>query len=281
MLARFVTGLAVVTLSVWAASIVVPTAPRAQETPRPAGWDDATHGRGVAPDYARLFSTDTVHEIRITIAPQVFSEMQEDLREVVPAVPGGLRGRGGPGGRGGANVMAAMMEAGIDACTDKAESAACTASGLDGQCNAMFGGPLMCMPEGFGNFGRGGNLSLTTRDPMRFPVSVRHEGRVWTNVAMRYKGNSSLMASTMSNNQKIAFRLDFDRFEDDIPEIRNQRFYGFDELTFSSNFGDDSQIREALTAEIFRDRDVPAPRVAFYRVVVDAGAGPSTGASTR
>ena len=98
---------------------------------------------------------------------------------------------------------------------------------------------------------------------------------------MRYKGNSSLMASTMSNNQKIAFRLDFDRFEDDIPEIRNQRFYGFDELTFSSNFGDDSQIREALTAEIFRDRDVPAPRVAFYRVVVDAGAGPSTGASTR
>jgi len=44
-------------------------------------------------------------------------------------------------------------------------------------------------------------------------------------------------------------------------------------ITFSSNFGDDSQIREVLANEMFRDRGVPAPRVAFYRIFVDSGGG--------
>jgi hypothetical protein len=91
---------------------------------------------------------------------------------------------------------------------------------------------------------------------------------------MRYKGNSSLMAAGTSGNGKIPFRLDFDRYETEFPEIRNQRFHGFGKLTFSSNFSDDSQIRELFVTEVFRDRGVPAPRAAFYRVFVDAGNGP-------
>src|SRR5262249_7828254 len=72
---------------------------------------------------------------------------------------------------------------------------------------------------------------------------------------------------------KLSFRLNFDRFEDAHPEIANQRFYGFKELTFSSNFDDASRMREALANELFRDRGIPAPRVAFYRIVVNAAAG--------
>jgi len=131
----------------------------------------------------------------------------------------------------------------------------------------------------FGRFssprGRGGPPSLTTRDPIYVPVTVAHDRRVWTRVGMRFKGNSSLMATNMSGNGKIPFRLDFDRYDVEFPEIRNQRFYGFQKLTFSSNFGDDSQIREVLATEIFRDRGVPAPRAAFYRVFVDTGEGPA------
>ncbi|MEO8257723.1 MAG: CotH kinase family protein [Acidobacteriota bacterium] len=48
---------------------------------------------------------------------------------------------------------------------------------------------------------------------------------------------------------------------------------GFDELTFSSNTGDDSQVREAFATEVLRDRGIPAARAAFYRVMVDTGAG--------
>src|SRR5688572_7857048 len=65
----------------------------------------------------------------------------------------------------------------------------------------------------------GGPPSLTTRDPMYVPVTVGHDGRVWTRVGMRFKGNSSLMATHMSGNGKIPFRLDFDRYETEFPEI--------------------------------------------------------------
>ena len=120
--------------------------------------------------------------------------------------------------------------------------------------------------------GRGGGL--TARDPEYVPVTVRHDGHEWAQVGMRYKGNYSLMMSAIAGGGKISFRLNFDRYEDTHPEVANQRFYGFKELTFSSNFGDDSQVREALANEMFRDRGVPAPRVAFYRVSVDTGKGP-------
>jgi spore coat protein CotH len=115
---------------------------------------------------------------------------------------------------------------------------------------------------------------MTSRDPMYVPVSVQYDGGVWTHVGMRYKGNSSLVMAGIGGNGKIPFRLDFDRYDEEFPEIRNQRFYGFRKLTFSSNFGDDSQIRELFVTEVFRDRGVPAPRAAFYRVFVDTGAGP-------
>jgi spore coat protein CotH len=81
------------------------------------------------------------------------------------------------------------------------------------------------------------------------------------------------MAASMGNSGKVPFRLDFDRYEEEFPETRNQRFYGFQKLTFSSNLGDDSQMREVFATEVFRDRGVPAPRAAFYRVLVDTGSG--------
>jgi spore coat protein H len=118
-------------------------------------------------------------------------------------------------------------------------------------------------------FGKGGGL--TSRDPSYVPVTVTHDGHAWTHVGMRYKGNFSLMMGILSPDGQLSFRLNFDRFEDAHPEIRNQRFYGFTELTFSSNFDDASRMREALANEIFRDRGVVAPRVAFYRIVVNTG----------
>jgi spore coat protein CotH len=106
------------------------------------------------------------------------------------------------------------------------------------------------------------------------PVSVTHDGKVWTNVAMRYKGNSSLVSATSAGNGKVPFRLDFSRNKKTAPGIDGQKFYGFEELTFSSNFADDSQLREVLGSEVFLDRGIPAPRAAFYRIFVDTGTGP-------
>jgi len=272
---------AAIVVATWCVAVNLAPRVAAQQVPRPAGWDEGSHGSRSRPDYDRVFATDRVHEIRITIAAERFRAMQDDLKSVLPAGMGpglpfpaaGERGRGARGGFPDLAVMAA-------ACSNKKPDEACTANGVDGQCTDVpLGGGLACMPAGFagigrGGLGRGGAPSLTTRDPIYVPVTVVHDGRIWTQVGMRYKGNSSLVASNASGNGKIPFRLHFDRYEDEAPAIRNQRFYGFQKLTFSSNLADDSQLRELLAVEVFRDRGVPAARAAFYRVFVDTGSGP-------
>lgn len=116
----------------------------------------------------------------------------------------------------------------------------------------------------------GGAPFFNTPEPIAVRVSVEFLGRTWTNVRMRYKGNSSLMAATSSGNGKVPFRLDFTRA---IQDGAAQTFFGFGKLTFSSNFADESQLREVLATEVLRDRGVPAARAAFYRVVADTGDG--------
>jgi len=254
-----------------------PAGGQAPSVTRPAGWNEQSHGPRTSPDYARLFATDRVHEIRITIPPAQFQQMQEDLKSLAPAgMPGmGPGGPGGPGGRGfDPQQMMALMEEAGRACTGKAENAACAAGGIDGVCAAMFGGPLACVPPQMAEMMRGGAIRLTTRDPIYVPVTVSYGGATWTKVAMRYKGNSSLVTTSGTGNGKVPFRLDFDRYRRDDPAIDGQRFHGFKEVTFSSNFADNSQVREFLAGEVFRDRGVPSPRTAFYRVMVDTGNGP-------
>jgi hypothetical protein len=292
--------LACVAWSTFVPGAVAAGRPQRQEVRRPAGWDEATHGENVRPDYQRLFGMNSVHEIRIVIAKDRFAAMQDDLRALVPSIPG-LRGvgagpiggpaapaaLGAPGAVGGVEQIAAFAEGAAAACSKKTANDACSVNGMDGKCTQLGAGPALCFPAAFGDLlaglrGRGagagpalgGPLRMISRDPIYVPVTVHHAGRVWGHVGMRYKGNSSLMSAGLGGNRKIPFRLDFDRYDEEFPEIANQRFHGFGKLTFSSNFSDDSQIRELFVTEVFRDRGVPAPRAAFYRVFVDTGAGP-------
>ena len=168
-----------------------------------------------------------------------------------------------------------MMEASVKACEGKTAEAPARRGRWPAACLAMFGGPVMaCVPPEMAKMMRGGAMSLTTRDPIYVPVTVTYNGSTWTRVAMRYKGNSSLATAIGTQNGKMPFRLDFNRFAKANPATAGQRFHGFEEMTFSSNFADDSMLREVLGNEIFRDRGVPAPRSAFYRIYVDTGGGP-------
>jgi len=109
-------------------------------------------------------------------------------------------------------------------------------------------------------------------DPKYVPVTVKYDGHTWWKVGMRYKGNSTLIMAR-DRGHKLPFRLYFDKFEDDYPKIKDQRFYGFKKMTFSNNFSDASFLREKVCADIFRTGGVPAARGAFYRVFVDKGDG--------
>lgn len=114
---------------------------------------------------------------------------------------------------------------------------------------------------------------FTDEKPDYVACDFYFNGIQWYEVGVRYKGNSSLYSAYNSGKGKLPLRLKFDKFEDDYPEIKNQRFYGFQDLSLSSNYNDDSFMREKSASDLFRDFGVPAVQTAFYEVYVDQGTG--------
>jgi len=141
--------------------------------------------------------------------------------------------------------------------------------GLFGTCGGG-GGPGGGGPGG-GGPGGGGPGGGTTADPVWVPIDVHYDGLAWTHVGMRYKGNSSLQSTWQSCEKKLSFRLDFDQFEADYPEVLDQRFYGFKKMTFSNGYKDSSLIRDKLAADMFRRAGIPAARGAFTQVYATIG----------
>ncbi len=127
---------------------------------------------------------------------------------------------------------------------------------------------------GVGGGGPGGGLTETDEDPIFVPAEVFYNGLEWYRVGVRFKGNSSLQTSWQQGILKLAFKLDFDEFEDDYPQIDNQRFYGFKKLSLKNNFDDKSMLREKVAGDVFRNAGLVGSHTAFYRVYVDNGDGP-------
>lgn len=119
----------------------------------------------------------------------------------------------------------------------------------------------------------GGPGQFSEETPMYVPCQVFHEGIQWYNVGIRYKGNSSLSTTYRTGNGKKPLRLEFDEFEDDYEGLKNQRFYGFKELSVSNNFDDQSMMREKMANELYREFGVPAPHAAYYEIHIDYGEG--------
>ena len=133
------------------------------------------------------------------------------------------------------------------------------------------------MTETYGAFGGGSSgpgLIDTDENPIFVPGEVFYEGKQWYRVGLRFKGNSSLQSSWKSGILKLSFKLDFDEFEDDYPQIKNQRFYGFKKLSLKNNYLDKSMMREKVATDIFRNAGLAASHTAFYTVYIDHGNGP-------
>ncbi|MGY0391158.1 CotH kinase family protein [Bizionia sp. KMM 8389] len=119
-----------------------------------------------------------------------------------------------------------------------------------------------------------GNTTDVDEDPIFVPAEVFYEGIEWYRVGVRFKGNSSLQTSWQSGILKLSLKLDFDEYEDDYPQIDNQRFYGFKKLSLKNNFDDQSMLREKVATDVFRNAGLVASHTAFYTVYIDHGDGP-------
>ena len=133
-----------------------------------------------------------------------------------------------------------------------------------------FGGSNQGPPGG----GPGGSGDFSDENPIFVPADVYYNDTQWYRVGVRFKGNSSLMSSWLSGILKLSLKLDFDEFEDDYPQIDNQRFYGFKKLSLKNNYEDTSFLREKIAADVFEDAGLAVSHTAFYEVHIDHGDGP-------
>lgn len=275
---------------------------------RPEGWFEETHGNSATPNYDVVFAGDKVHRIDLIIPSETWDAMLANMTELFGEFGSG----GGPDGwhGGGCDVnpsendnvpsggcgyaifpgMASFDDCGNKVRTERGTANECESSkGSEGAQGTVARGEMPVSPgagmppmwpdgweppEGWEPPSGGMPPEFNVENPDWFPCTVSYNGYTWTHVGMRFKGNSSLMFSWHNGILKLPFRFNFDKFEDDYPEIDNQRFYGFKKLSFSSNWSDDSLLREKLVADIFRYAGVPAPRTAFYQVYIDHGDGP-------
>jgi hypothetical protein len=209
---------------------------------------DASHSNDTAPDYATVFPQDAVNRIDITLSPEAWAALQDEMTAQF--------GEAGTGDNGGGIGQRPQ----------------------DGQVPNMQPpqGGNMQPPNGAngafpGNPPGGGKMDFGTTSYVDSTISFN--GEAWEHVGFRYSGNSTLQQSWKNGTQKISFRLDFDEYEDTYPETKNQRFYGFKQLSFKSNAMDSSYLREKVTADIFREAGVVSSQTAFYEVYVDYGEG--------
>lgn len=137
------------------------------------------------------------------------------------------------------------------------------------------GGPPDGGPPDGGPPEEGGELpEMDFAEPVFVPATLSYEGATWPSVGLRFKGNSSLLASFTAGITKLPLRIDMDQYEDTAPETDDQRFYGFQKLSFGPGYADDSYLRQALTDELMEAAGLPAPRSAFYELWLDSGEGP-------
>lgn len=127
----------------------------------------------------------------------------------------------------------------------------------------------------YGAFGSRSGSDFPDVNPVFVPASVFYEDTEWYKVGVRFKGNSSLASSWGSSILKLSFKLDFDEFEEEYPQIDDQRFYGFKKLSLKNNFDDESQLREKVAGDVFRNAGLVGSHTAFYTVYVDKGDGPT------
>ena len=233
------------------------TSKKKADAERPTGWRTASHSNEVDPNYAVVFPQNAVNTLTITISADNWAAMQADMTTLF-GEPGTRRfGRPGFGG----------PSIGITTTQPISPLPPPDVSALPGNGRPPTDG------LGFGG-GPGFGGDFTPENPMWVTATLAFQGDVWTNVGVRYKGNSSLRSGWESKALKLPFKLDFDEFEDAYPAIKNQRFYGFKQLSLANGFGDPTYMRDAISYELLEQAGLVAAETAFYDLILDYGEGP-------
>jgi spore coat protein H len=238
-----------------------------EEIARPEGWTDETHGDNVDPNYDVVFPEDKVNQIKITITPDNWEKMQENMIEMF--------------GEAGTQQQDRIPRDGaIEPNFNLRPDTGGFFPGTDNFTGGRLPGADRVPPDrgdinpDIRNQGIPGWVDTTRDNPVWVPATIEFNSVTWTNVGVRYKGNSSLANAWRSGSLNVPLKLDFDEFEDEYPEIDNQRFYGFKQLSFSNAFTDSTYMHDVITADILAEAGLVAAETTYYEVIMDYGEGP-------
>ncbi|MEZ4631663.1 MAG: CotH kinase family protein [Deinococcales bacterium] len=249
---------------------------QAQNSNANASWTEASHSNKAEPNYELVFPQDKVNELSISISPENWQAMLDDMT----ALYGERGSRPGPPGFAGNQTGDGAIDADGAMPLPPPGFAPPPPDGNFPPPPPGFGPP----PSGFdpppGAFGPLGDRqgfagppsNFSDSNPMWVEGTISFNGQTWEHVGVRFKGNSSLMGSWgAGTNWKLPFKFDFDEFEDSYPEIKNQRFYGFKQLSLSNNTRDASYQRDAISYDLLQEMGLIAPETAWYEISLDYG----------
>lgn len=106
------------------------------------------------------------------------------------------------------------------------------------------------------------DFDMVDGKPIWVQAELQADGYSWKDIGLRFKGNSSLAFPWSSGNKKLPFRINMDKFENDLPSTKNLRYWGFKRLALSNNDGDFSNVRELVASKLFEDAGIPVARSA-------------------
>jgi hypothetical protein len=103
---------------------------------------------------------------------------------------------------------------------------------------------------------------------MYVPATLHFEGETVGEIGIRYKGGYGSLYTCFDSEgnrtcDKLSVKLAFDEYDEE------GRFYGLKKLNFHSMEADASHMHDAIVYKLFRDQDVPAPRTAYARLLVN------------
>ena len=168
-----------------------------------------------------MFPQDQVNQITITIDPENWAAMQANMTQLLGAPHG--RGGGRAGAAGSATAGRRMR---------LRRPARCTSRSGDSPHRRV--NPEVADRRG----GAAGGGRQSRHDPGQPDVGQRHHHFQRQDVdecGRAVQGQLDSDQGVGQGSAKLPLKLDFDQFEDEHPEIENQRFYGFKQLALANN----------------------------------------------
>lgn len=114
------------------------------------------------------------------------------------------------------------------------------------------------MPEGDWE-----HMQANTRAEEYVKADMWYGGDLIPDIALRPKGNSSLMTTVSRNSNRFSLKADLNFFN----SARN--LDGVKKLNFNNGFSDPSFIREVLSYDLYRQMGIPTPRTSFVDIWIN------------